>query len=149
MKAILGRIFLKIWSSIVLSSRKQTLLKVREAFPKLAHDAEFALGNKKDNITVIYTPWSNLKKDGSMAVGQVGFKDPRKVSRRLCHQSCLLKIGLGKESSGRSKREPYCQSSEQDQSREISGSGTRKGGEIEGHEKERPSCKAGAGNQPF
>jgi NFACT protein RNA binding domain len=39
-----------------------------------------ALGNKKDNITVIYTPWSNLKKDGSMAVGQVGFKDPRKVN---------------------------------------------------------------------
>lgn len=36
-------------------------------------------GNKKDNITVIYTPWSNLKKDGSMAVGQVGFKDQRKV----------------------------------------------------------------------
>ncbi|TKA80410.1 hypothetical protein B0A49_01187 [Cryomyces minteri] len=28
-------------------------------------------GNKKDNVTVIYTPWSNLKKDGSMAVGQV------------------------------------------------------------------------------
>ncbi|KAF2201252.1 DUF814-domain-containing protein [Delitschia confertaspora ATCC 74209] len=38
-------------------------------------------GNKKDNITVIYTPWSNLKKDGSMAVGQVGFKDQRKVKR--------------------------------------------------------------------
>jgi len=37
------------------------------------------LGNKKDNVTVIYTPWSNLKKDGSMAVGQVGFKDPKKV----------------------------------------------------------------------
>lgn len=36
-------------------------------------------GNKKDNITVIYTPWSNLKKDGSMAVGQVGFHDPKKV----------------------------------------------------------------------
>ncbi|GJN67719.1 coiled-coil domain-containing protein 25 [Purpureocillium lilacinum] len=28
-------------------------------------------GNKKDNITIIYTPWSNLKKDGSMDVGQV------------------------------------------------------------------------------
>ncbi|GKT52802.1 coiled-coil domain-containing protein 25 [Colletotrichum tofieldiae] len=27
-------------------------------------------GNKKDNVTVIYTPWSNLKKDGSMEVGQ-------------------------------------------------------------------------------
>lgn len=40
------------------------------------------IGNKKDNITVIYTPWSNLKKDGSMAVGQVGFKDQRKVRFR-------------------------------------------------------------------
>ncbi|KAK3202887.1 hypothetical protein GRF29_154g1104331 [Pseudopithomyces chartarum] len=38
-------------------------------------------GNKKDNVTIIYTPWSNLKKDGSMAVGQVGFKDQRKVKR--------------------------------------------------------------------
>ncbi|PNP59740.1 hypothetical protein THARTR1_00619 [Trichoderma harzianum] len=28
-------------------------------------------GNKKDNITVIYTPWSNLKKDGSMDVKRV------------------------------------------------------------------------------
>ncbi|KAF5571461.1 coiled-coil domain-containing protein [Fusarium phyllophilum] len=43
-------------------------------------------GNKKDNVTVIYTPWSNLKKDGSMAVGQVGFKDPRKVKRVLVPQ---------------------------------------------------------------
>ncbi|KAK7978309.1 Coiled-coil domain-containing protein 25 [Apiospora saccharicola] len=40
-------------------------------------------GNKKDNVTIIYTPWSNLKKDGSMAVGQVSFKDPRKVKRIL------------------------------------------------------------------
>jgi len=38
-------------------------------------------GNKKDNVTIIYTPWSNLKKDGSMAVGQVGFKDQKKVKR--------------------------------------------------------------------
>jgi hypothetical protein len=37
------------------------------------------VGNKKDNITVIYTPWSNLKKDGSMAVGQVGFKNNKLV----------------------------------------------------------------------
>ncbi|EHK21171.1 uncharacterized protein TRIVIDRAFT_51742 [Trichoderma virens Gv29-8] len=37
-------------------------------------------GNKKDNITVIYTPWSNLKKDGSMDVGQVSFHDQRKAS---------------------------------------------------------------------
>lgn len=38
-------------------------------------------GNKKDNITIIYTPWSNLRKDGSMAAGQVSFKDPRRVKR--------------------------------------------------------------------
>lgn len=43
-------------------------------------------GNKKDNVTVIYTPWSNLKKDGSMAVGQVSFKDPRKVRKILVAQ---------------------------------------------------------------
>lgn len=30
-------------------------------------------GNKKDNITIIYTPWSNLRKDASMATGQVSF----------------------------------------------------------------------------
>lgn len=38
-------------------------------------------GNKKDNITIIYTPWANLRKDGSMAVGQVAFHDPRKVKK--------------------------------------------------------------------
>ncbi|XWW99192.1 hypothetical protein V2A60_007200 [Cordyceps javanica] len=43
-------------------------------------------GNKKDNITVIYTPWSNLKKDGSMDVGQVSFKNPRLVRRVVVPQ---------------------------------------------------------------
>ncbi|KAF3217848.1 hypothetical protein TWF106_007811 [Orbilia oligospora] len=38
-------------------------------------------GNKKDNVAIIYTPWSNLRKDGSMAVGQVSFKDPKRVKR--------------------------------------------------------------------
>lgn len=41
---------------------------------------DFEIGNKKDNITIIYTPWSNLKKDGSMAVGQVSFKNQKTVS---------------------------------------------------------------------
>lgn len=49
-------------------------------------------GNKKDNITVIYTPWSNLKKDGSMAVGQVGFKDQRKV--RVSTEPCITTTPL-------------------------------------------------------
>lgn len=37
-------------------------------------------------MTVIYTPWSNLRKDGSMAAGQVSFKDPRKVRKVLVPQ---------------------------------------------------------------
>ncbi|KAJ2511903.1 hypothetical protein H4217_007151, partial [Coemansia sp. RSA 1939] len=40
-------------------------------------------GNKKSNVTVIYTPWDNLLKRGDMAVGQVSFKSSKKV-RRVC-----------------------------------------------------------------
>ncbi|BEJ06947.1 hypothetical protein CcaverHIS641_0402160 [Cutaneotrichosporon cavernicola] len=38
-------------------------------------------GNKKDNITIIYTPFTNLKKTGDMAVGQVSFHSDKKVKR--------------------------------------------------------------------
>jgi len=38
-------------------------------------------GNKKDNITVIYTPADNLKKTGDMAVGQVSFHNDKRVKR--------------------------------------------------------------------
>ncbi|KAK8869683.1 hypothetical protein IAR55_000251 [Kwoniella newhampshirensis] len=38
-------------------------------------------GNKKDNVTVIYTPFPNLKKTGDMAVGQVSFHSDQKVKR--------------------------------------------------------------------
>lgn len=41
------------------------------------------IGNKKDNVTVIYTPWSNLRKDNSMATGQVSFHDPKMVKKLL------------------------------------------------------------------
>ncbi|RMZ81063.1 hypothetical protein DV738_g2375, partial [Chaetothyriales sp. CBS 135597] len=44
--------------------------------PKLLEDC-----NKKDNVTVIYTPWSNLRKDASMATGQVSFHDPKAVKK--------------------------------------------------------------------
>ncbi|KAL8926401.1 MAG: hypothetical protein Q9208_002944 [Pyrenodesmia sp. 3 TL-2023] len=36
-------------------------------------------GNKKDNVTIIYTPWSNLLKNASMATGQVSFRDQKKT----------------------------------------------------------------------
>ncbi|KAJ7626582.1 cytoplasmic protein [Mycena polygramma] len=38
-------------------------------------------GNKKDNLTIIYTPADNLKKTGDMAVGQVSFRSDKKVKR--------------------------------------------------------------------
>lgn len=38
-------------------------------------------GNKTNNVAVVYTMWSNLKKVGDMAVGQVGFHDSRAVKR--------------------------------------------------------------------
>ena len=41
------------------------------------------VGNKKDNVTIIYTPWSNLKKDASMATGQVSFHDQRLTKKML------------------------------------------------------------------
>lgn len=41
-------------------------------------------GNKKDNLSVIYTPADNLKKTGDMAVGQVSFHDDKRVKRGFC-----------------------------------------------------------------
>ncbi|KAJ3671024.1 hypothetical protein LUZ60_008450 [Juncus effusus] len=36
-------------------------------------------GNKMNNVDIVYTPWSNLKKNPSMDVGQVGFFNPKMV----------------------------------------------------------------------
>ncbi|KAK5670997.1 hypothetical protein QVD99_002764 [Batrachochytrium dendrobatidis] len=38
-------------------------------------------GNKKDNLTIIYTPWSNLKKTPGMETGQVTFHKNNVVKR--------------------------------------------------------------------
>ncbi|KAJ2710663.1 Coiled-coil domain-containing protein 25 [Coemansia spiralis] len=38
-------------------------------------------GNKQNNLTIIYTPWSNLLKRGDMAPGQVSFKNHQLVRR--------------------------------------------------------------------
>jgi len=39
-------------------------------------------GNKKDNVTIIYTPWSNLLKNASMVTGQVSFHNT-KLTRKI------------------------------------------------------------------
>ncbi|XP_026689405.2 LOW QUALITY PROTEIN: coiled-coil domain-containing protein 25 [Ciona intestinalis] len=40
-------------------------------------------GNKMNNVQIVYTPWSNLKKTGDMADGQVGFFKQKEV--KLTH----------------------------------------------------------------
>ncbi|RXH91848.1 hypothetical protein DVH24_020871 [Malus domestica] len=37
------------------------------------------ISNKVNNVDVVYTPWSNLKKTASMDVGQVGFYNSKMV----------------------------------------------------------------------
>lgn len=40
-------------------------------------------GNKKKNLQIIYTPWSNLKKTADMDIGTVSFHDTKKVYHLL------------------------------------------------------------------
>lgn len=43
--------------------------------------ANSILGNKENNVSIVYTPWSNLKKVARMEVGQVGFHDQKLVRK--------------------------------------------------------------------
>lgn len=38
------------------------------------------LGCKMNNVSVVYTPWANLKKTADMDVGQIGFHKQKDVS---------------------------------------------------------------------
>eukprot|EP01117_Protostelium_nocturnum_P008695 TRINITY_DN3116_c0_g2_i3.p2 TRINITY_DN3116_c0_g2~~TRINITY_DN3116_c0_g2_i3.p2 ORF type:complete len:214 (-),score=82.11 TRINITY_DN3116_c0_g2_i3:1241-1882(-) len=38
-------------------------------------------GNKENNVTIVYTPWANLKKTNGMEVGQVAFHQPKEVKK--------------------------------------------------------------------
>jgi len=43
-------------------------------------------GSKQNNVTVVYTPWANLKKTGDMDVGQVGFHKQKEVRSSMCEK---------------------------------------------------------------
>lgn len=47
-------------------------------------------GCKMNNISVVYTPWANLKKTGDMDIGQIGFHRQKEVSDRLFQSFNLL-----------------------------------------------------------
>lgn len=40
-------------------------------------------GCKMNNVSVVYTPWLNLKKTADMDVGQIGFHRQKDVSDQL------------------------------------------------------------------
>ncbi|KAG8506314.1 Coiled-coil domain-containing protein 25, partial [Galemys pyrenaicus] len=44
-----------------------------------ASETSLSAGCKMNNITVVYTPWANLKKTADMDVGQIGFHRQRDV----------------------------------------------------------------------
>ncbi|CAN1837940.1 Coiled-coil domain-containing protein 25 [Linum perenne] len=55
------------------------LVKANSIQGKFSNSSLEYPGNKVNNIDVVYTPWSNLKKTTSMDVGQVGFHNSKMV----------------------------------------------------------------------
>jgi len=74
-------------------------------------------GNKKDNITVIYTPWSNLKKTGDMATGQVGFKDHKMVRR--CYVEKRENVVVNRLNKTKVEKYPDLRQEKADRERDI------------------------------
>lgn len=72
-----AHVYLRLKTGEIWTSIPQPLLEDCAQLTK----ANSIDGNKKDNVTVIYTPWSNLKKDASMATGQVSFHDHKMVKK--------------------------------------------------------------------
>lgn len=84
---------------------------------------------------MIYTPWSNLKKDGSMVTGQVGFKDQRKVGEQSVFSYLVYSLSnskVGQAHTCRAAREPDCQPTQQDKGRKVPRSATGAGRQTEG-----------------
>ena len=50
-------------------------------------------GSKSPAVDVVYTAFENLKKTGSMDVGQVGFHDHKKACCRECERQLIVKNG--------------------------------------------------------
>ncbi|TPX33198.1 hypothetical protein SmJEL517_g03858 [Synchytrium microbalum] len=61
-------------------------------------------GNKKDNITVIYTPWANLKKTQGMETGQVTFHKNTMVKR--IHVQTRANAIINRLNKTKEEREP-------------------------------------------
>ncbi|KAH9922919.1 cytoplasmic protein [Fomitopsis serialis] len=71
--------------------------KLSSAHPLLTDCAQLVKansieGNKKDNLTIIYTPADNLKKTGDMAVGQVSFHNDKRRENPIVNRLNKTKV---------------------------------------------------------
>jgi len=64
----------------VITSLSYVSFRLLVLCPQCLSFSLFMAGNKVNNIDVVYTPWSNLKKTASMDVGQVGFHNSKMVN---------------------------------------------------------------------
>ena len=82
-------------------------------------------GNKMNNVDVVYTMWSNLKKTGSMDVGQVGFfkdKEVRKVRVEKRINEIVNRLNKTKEERSvdfREEREKRDREEREDQKKKL------------------------------
>lgn len=60
----------------------------REMFPSFLSP----LGCKMNNVNVVYTPWTNLKKTADMDVGQIGFHRQKDVSVCTYRWQCNVSV---------------------------------------------------------
>ncbi|KAN0139667.1 protein of unknown function (DUF814) domain containing protein [Lactarius tabidus] len=83
-----------IWFHVDKLSSAHVYLRLPESIPSWEDIPEALLvdcaqlvkansieGNKRNDLTIIYTPGDNLKKTGDMAVGQVSFHNDKRVKR--------------------------------------------------------------------
>ncbi|KAF8272608.1 cytoplasmic protein [Lactarius quietus] len=83
-----------VWFHVDKLSSAHVYLRLPESIPSWEEIPEALLvdcaqlvkansieGNKRNDLTIIYTPGDNLKKTGDMAVGQVSFHNDKRVKR--------------------------------------------------------------------
>ena len=51
-----------------------------------------------NNLSIVYTPWANLKKTGDMAVGQVGFFKSKEVRVKFYWITIVFVYRIGEAS---------------------------------------------------
>lgn len=53
-------------------------------------------GSKKATVSIVYTPWANLKKTVDMEVGAIGFHDEKNKKHRNCSRNKDILKALGR-----------------------------------------------------